>query len=132
MGSTGYSVTVQVILPIDLSVGILLSSTFSKTSLYFSSPLLLVALFIAIFYVCIICPLKERNAEDFSYKKCVKRSLFYLAYKRNLLQKVTMPLFIIAFLGIPLQIMLFIIISDVIILLFIFTVIAIWEFFHPE
>ncbi len=128
----GYSPVCFIISPMAFAIAILLSSTFSKTSLYFSSPLLLVALFIAIFYVCIICPLKERNTEDFSYKKCVKRSLFYLAYKRNLLQKVTMPLFIIAFLGIPLQIMLFIIISDVIILLLIFAVIAIWEFFHPE
>lgn len=132
MGSTGYSVTVQVILPIDLSVGILLSSTFSKTSLYFSLPLLLVVLLIAIFYVCIVCPLKERNAKDFSYKECVKRSLSYLVFERWLFLRVTAPLAVIAILGIPLQLILFTVISAIIIILLISIAMSIWEFFHHE
>lgn len=120
MGGTEYSVVVQVILPITLSAGILLSSVFSKTSLYFYLPVLLIALIIAIFYVCIVCPLQERNTEDFSYKECVKRSLFYLVFERWLFFRVTVPLAIIAFLGIPLQLMLFTIVGDIIIILLIY------------
>lgn len=123
------STVCSIILPIDLAIGILLLSDFSKTSLYFSLPVLCIALIITSFYVCIVCPLKERNAEDFSYKKCVKRSLSYLAYERRLFNKVTIPLLIIAFLGVPLQLMLFILISPIIIILLILAIAAIWSFF---
>ena len=128
----GYSPVCFIISPMAFAIAILLSSTFSKTSLYFSSPLLLVALLIAIFYVCIVCPLKERNAKDFSYKECVKRSLSYLVFERWLFLRVTAPLAVIAILGIPLQLILFTVISAIIIILLISIAMSIWEFFHHE
>lgn len=122
--------SVAVILPIASALGVLFTSFHSKTGLYISLPGLLIVLIISILYICIICPFKEKNTENFSYKKCVRHSLFNLFYKWGLPFKTQPLLFIIAFLGMPFQLILFIIILSIIAILLISIAITIWEFFH--
>lgn len=82
--------------PICWTGTILIMCICSKVALYICLPILVVGCIVAAFYVCAICPLKEKNAKDFNYKECVKQSLDYLIYG-NFFTNLTTLLIIILF-----------------------------------
>lgn len=73
--SNNYQASVPPIIPISFTIIIIVMCNYSKIALYFCLPILIAGYLGASFYACIICPFKEKNGENFNYKKCVRQSL---------------------------------------------------------